>query len=186
MARQQSFLPGFDRKIGMAFGGNLNIGRRKNARPFSHRLPIHVIFKSSRAKGRWSLQAHDEKVEKLLNKFSKLYGIQVFYRANVGNHLHLLLRTRSKSYPQAKAVFQAFLRRFSGELAFQVMQAKKGQPKGRFWDAIPFTRLINWGRDFATAKTYIFKNLIEAAGLWDRKAHPDWELIDLSRAPPHG
>ncbi len=157
----------------------LNQGRRKAARPFSHRLPIHVIFKSSRAKGRWSLQTHDEKVEKLLTRYSKLYGVHIFYHANVGNHLHLLLKMRSKSYSQAKALFQAFLRRFSGELAFQIMGAKKGEPKGRFWDAIPFTRLINWGRDFATAKTYLFKNLFEASGLWDRKAHPEWEVYSI-------
>ncbi len=186
--RQQSFLPGFERKAGFAFGGNLNKGRRKAARPFSHRLPIHVILKSSRAKGRWSLQSHSDRVERLLNKYSKLYGIQVFYQANVGNHLHLLIKTRSKGYPQAKALFQAFLRRFSGELAFQIMGAKKGEPRGRFWDAIPFTRLINWGRDFATAKTYLFKNLFEASGLWDRKSHPEWEVYPIemlaAQAPP--
>jgi hypothetical protein len=36
--------------------------------------------------------------------------------------------------------------------------------KGRqFWDAIPFTRVIAWGRSLLLAKNYIVQNQMEAA-----------------------
>lgn len=181
-ARQQPLLTGFSRQE-LRFGGLLNQGKRKAARPFSHRVPIHVVLKSSRARGSWSLKRHSERVERLLRMTARAYQIRVFYHANVGNHLHLLIRTESRSYPTAKAQFQAFLRRFSGELAFQIMGAKKGEPKGRFWDAIPFSRLVHWGRDFARARVYVFKNLFETAGLWDRKRNPEWEVVEVGREP---
>jgi hypothetical protein len=34
-------------------GGQLRIGRRKIARPFSGRLPLHVVLQSTRARGSW-------------------------------------------------------------------------------------------------------------------------------------
>ena len=125
-------------------------------------------------------------MERLLKRYADLYNIHVYYHANVGNHLHLLIKTRSRSYSVAREQFQAFLRRFSGELAFQIMGAKKGDARGRFWDAIPFTRLIQWGSDFAGAKIYVFKNLFEAAGVWDRKKHPDWRIgsLKFEKPPP--
>ncbi len=51
--KQQSFLP----KLPTAHGGDLRNGRRKVARPFSHKNAIHVVLRSHRARGRWSMLA---------------------------------------------------------------------------------------------------------------------------------
>jgi hypothetical protein len=45
-----------------------------------------------------------------------------------------------------------------------VTKAKKGKKKGKFWDALSFTRVIHWGRDFKDLTTYFIKNEIESFG----------------------
>jgi len=50
-AKQLSFLP----KQELQHGGELTRGRRKTARPLDPKRPVHLVLRSSRAKGPWSL-----------------------------------------------------------------------------------------------------------------------------------
>ena len=64
------------------------------------------------------------------------------------------------------AGIQAFLRVFSGQLAMKITGGRKGNKLlERFWDARPFTRLVNWGTDFSNVVDYIFRNILETAQL---------------------
>jgi len=144
----------------LAHGGDLRTGKRKIRRPLDPKRPIHLVLKSSRARGKSSLlQSHYKKrIEFLIEQSAKRYGIKIYHFANVGNHLHLLVRT------PARANFQNFLRIITGKIAILVTKAKKGEKKGKFWDALSFTRVIHWGRDFKQLTTYFIKNQIEGFG----------------------
>jgi REP element-mobilizing transposase RayT len=98
-------------------------------------------------------------VDALVRKSAQRRGITLYRFANVGNHLHLLVKARDK------ASFQAFLREVSGRIALLVTGARKGNPVGKFWDHLAWSRLVSWGREFATVSRYLIKNLFEAEGL---------------------
>jgi len=93
------------------------------------------------------------------------WGVKVYRFANVGNHIHLLIKVPSR------AIWRRFIRELSGGIAIIVTGARKGaglkkNETGRgFWDELVFTRIVKFGRDFVGVKTYLAKNLFEAAGL---------------------
>ena len=90
---------------------------------------------------------------------------------NVGNHLHVLIKTPTR------LAFQNFLRQAAGQVAQAVTGAVKGRavlgapapgaPSARrkFWDSLAYTRVVAWGRDRANVAAYFVKNLAEALGL---------------------
>ncbi len=153
---QSSFL----KPISSSFGGEQQKGHRKTYRPLDPKSTIHLVLKSSRAKGMWSLlhRRHKTRIQDLLEKLAKENGIKIYRYANVGNHLHLLLKIHSRRG------FQKFLRVFTGRVALLITQARKGNPQGKFWDAIAFTRIVQWGKDFTRITRYFFKNEIESFG----------------------
>jgi hypothetical protein len=74
---------------------------------------------------------------------------------NMGNHLHLVVRFNDRKR------FGQFLKSFSAQLARWVTGAKRGQPKGRFWDGIPFTRVLRTSLEELQIRGYLRANLIE-------------------------
>jgi REP element-mobilizing transposase RayT len=142
-------------------GGGVRRGKRKVARPIATRKPMHVVLRSSRAVGEWSFLRKKNRVaiEALLEQISRRYGIRVIKFQNVGNHLHLLIQGKSR------VLLQSFLRTLPAKIALAITQAKKGNPQGRFFDEIIFSRVVEWGREILRLKNYFFKNQLEAAGL---------------------
>jgi hypothetical protein len=100
-------------------------------------------------------------IDGFVAKTARKWGIRVHERANVGNHLHLLVRARSRRE------FQAFLRELAGGIAMRITGSRKSfsLAGGRFWDELAYTRVVSWGRDFTRVSLYIVTNLFEAAGL---------------------
>ena len=45
-----------------------------------------------------------------------------------------------------------------------VTGARKGNPVGRFWDQLAYSRVLTWGRQFKVLQNYIAKNTVEAFG----------------------
>ena len=143
-----------------AHGGSLSIGKRKTARPLCVKRSIHIVMRASSARGNSSLlhPQHAKKVFQLLQKYSKQFEIRTYDFVNVGNHLHLLVRAKTKEG------MRNFLRAFSGHVAQLITGSGPGRPlKKRFWDFLVFTRLIEWGRAFRYAKSYLLKNVQQAA-----------------------
>ena len=148
-------------------GGALRQGRRKIERPVSTRRPMHVVLSSKRARGGWSLRKHEHDVRTALRTCAGRTGVKIYDFANVGSHLHLLLRARRRE------AFQAFLRAFAGMVAQNVTGARRGRPLGGgpFWSALAWSRVVAWGRDYWGVRHYIFRNQIEAAvGVGIRRA----------------
>ena len=138
----------------------MSLGKEKKARPIATKRPMHLIFRSSRAVGKWSFlhAKNQEKVEELLEKTARRFGVRVYRFANVGNHFHLLVQARQKRD------LQNFLRVFAQGVVFLVTGAKKGNPIGKFWDALAYSRIVEWGKDWKGMLTYLGKNLLEGRG----------------------
>jgi REP element-mobilizing transposase RayT len=152
-------LPGFKFSSRLSFGGDLARGRRKSARVFDPKRPLHVVLRSSRATGAQSLKRFDRKISEILNRQCEIHGVRVYERANAGNHLHFVLRAPSRR------ALRAFLKAVCGLVARKVTGCERGAPGvSRFWDARPFSRVVAWGRDFAGIKNYVHLNRVEALG----------------------
>src|SRR5258706_9838249 len=133
-------------------GGAVGRGRRKLERPVSVRRPMHVVLTSHRARGPWSLRLHERAVREALRAMAHRFGIRIYDFANVGSHLHLLVRARRRD------AFQGFLRSFAGIVARRGTGAKRGRPSGPFFSGIAWSRIVAWGRDYLGARHYLFRN----------------------------
>ncbi len=143
------------------FGGARCTGKRKERRPIATKRAMHLVLKSSQAVGRQSFlsKQHSKFVVELVQRLSQQWSVRIFEFSNNGNHLHLLIQARDRRG------FRAFVRSLSAILARRVTGARKGrQLKGPFWDGLPYTRIVAWGRAFALAKNYVLQNILEAAG----------------------
>lgn len=140
-------------------GGDVRQHVRKEARPFSPKCSMHVVMRSNRARGKWSLLHHHNRsrVETLVYKWANAEGVKIYRFSNVGNHLHLLLKAPSRR------TLQAFLKTFAGLCARAVTGAKKGVKTGKFWDATAYSRLIPGGA-FRVLTGYLAQNNLEAIG----------------------
>jgi REP element-mobilizing transposase RayT len=145
----QSFGPDVDPQ----HGGPTRTGQRKTSRPLEPSLPLYLVLRSSRARGKWSLlrPAADSRIRELLRELAQRHGVKVFEYTNGGDQIHLLLRAKSR------AGFQAFLRAFAGLTARLVTGAKKGKPSGKFWDALTYSRVLTWGKEFDALRDLLAK-----------------------------
>ena len=154
------------------FGGSLLKGANaREKRPVSSGHAIHVVMRSEIAKGKLSMRyrSHRKKVDDLVRRQAERWGMKIYRYANVGNHLHILLR------PASRRRFAGFLRSVSGLIARIVLQAERGSKKSvKFWQWRPFTRIVQWGRDFVRTKKYVLLNAKEAAGFLSLRKLERW------------
>jgi hypothetical protein len=115
---------------------------------------------------------------------ARRFDIRVYDFANVGTHLHLLVRARRRE------TFQSFLRSFAGIVARRVTGARRGRPSGPFFNGLAWSRVVAWGRDYFGVRHYVFRNQIEGElGPRVRRALeegpvPTQRVLALSRAGP--
>lgn len=111
------------------------------------------------------------KVAGLVASVSKRFGVKVVKYANVGNHLHLVVRLPAKGMT-SKIFYGKWIRLLTSRVAFEIGGGKKGEPlkdgegnRAKFWDAVPFSRVIHDRRGWKTIDRYVLKNELEAQGL---------------------
>lgn len=147
-----------------AFGGDLLTTRAERARrrPLSTKQSMHIVLRSTQAKGEWSFRKQPQLIERLIHKYAKRYGVKVFSFANVGNHIHMHVRLGSRfTYP-------AFIRALTGAIALAVTGANKFRKlTRRFWDRRPFSRIVTSYRAFRNMQDYVRINKLEGDG-WER------------------
>lgn len=125
---------------------------------------MHITLKSSIAVGALSLFREARWIERLVRALAGKFFVRVFEYSNNGNHLHLLVQAKDRIR------FKQFLMALSGLIATKMTSSKKGKPLARkFWDHIPFTRIVEWGRDIENVVLYIMQNQQEALGLLPRR-----------------
>lgn len=170
--RQESLLPPLTKaQRTIAHGGEHTLGKRKLRRPFDPKQALHIVLRSSKARGAWSMldPNHARNIHSHTYKLANRWGVRIYRYANVGNHIHLLIRARSRT------IFQRFLRELAGAIPIIVTGAKKSaalernaQKRG-FWDYLAFSRIVHFGRDYERILEYFAKNLFDAAGISIRK-----------------
>jgi REP element-mobilizing transposase RayT len=139
-------------------GGTVSTGLRKIARPLDTRRPVHLVLKSSHARGQKSFLSptHRLAIKRILKERARQFHVTVHHYENVGNHLHIVA-----SFPRRES-FRNFLRTVTALIARAGTGARRGKPFGqRFWDGLAFTRVIAWGRDLSGMRNYLLKNSIE-------------------------
>lgn len=141
-------------------GGSLK-GSRKRKRPVGVRSTMHLVLKSSQAKGTWSFVRHELEIRSIVERFSKKNHIQILSAAFVGNHIHLHIRAKGREK------FRAFIRAVTAAIMMKVTGFSRWAPSPegfQFWDARPYSRLISTWREFLNLKSYIEINQWEGMG----------------------
>jgi REP element-mobilizing transposase RayT len=142
----------------LTHGGILNQGKRKTARPLIPGKWHHLVMRATKAKGDLSfLRSNNRsKVNSIVKKQSAKFGIAIHSIANVGNHLHLCLKFRTRT------AWRKFLVSITALIARAITGARRGHAFGSFWDALSFSRVVMVRRDFESLCDYIAGNIIEA------------------------
>jgi REP element-mobilizing transposase RayT len=154
---------------GSDFGGNLTTkGKRKVRRPLSLRRPMHLVLKSTKAKGTLAFSPTDQKLRRLIHKMATRFGVRIYSQAQNWSHIHLVLRIPSRNS------YCAFVRALAGSLV-KTRRAGKG-----FFDLLPFTKLCSWGRQFKNLKNYCAKNEMQAWGLLAKANAPQSKIENLT------
>jgi REP element-mobilizing transposase RayT len=150
--KQSSFTHGFG-------GSLLKKSHAKTARPFKRNHATHIVLRSTKARGENSFLNHVKWINLQIKNISAACGVKIERHENVGNHLHILIRSSRRESQRA------FLRGITGTIARKFTGAKKGMQKGqKFWDALPFSRVIVGNQAYRIIQDYFNKNRIEAIG----------------------
>lgn len=174
-AAQLSFLP----PRSSAYGGTLLRTRRgrTGGRPLSTRETMHLVLRSSQARGEWSFRkpAHERRIRQIVAKFARRNGVKVLSLVNVGNHLHFHVQLTHRQ------LYRPFIRGMTAAIAMAVTGASRWRKgtRARFWDYRPFTRIVRGFRAFLTLRDYMAINRLEGAGVPRERAR--WLV---TRAPP--
>lgn len=150
-ARPLSYLP----RVPLHYGGESVRGRRKRARPFDPRRPVHLVLRSSAARGAHSLlhPHHRKQVDGAVRRLARKWRVRIHRYRNAGHGLQLLVQADEKRR------FQAFLRELAGRVAMLVTGAAKGRGR-KFWDHLAWSRVVDWGRDFKRTVLAVLRNLL--------------------------
>lgn len=141
---------GFKRKT--VFGGQLLKGNARQARPIDSKLPLHLVLRSH---GRVSMRGPKlyGRVHAIVEQITQKYGVTLYEWANVGNHLHFVIRVTKRQ------LWSAFIRELTGRIALAA------RSRGKFWIYKPFTRVVHgWRQAFRQVKDYVTLNRHEAEG----------------------
>ncbi len=183
--RQLRLLP----RGSLAHGGELFRTRagRRGPRPLSTRHTVHLVLRSSQARGDWSFRQlrNQGRIRRLTDRFAARYGIRVLDLANVGNHLHFQLKLSNRR------LYAPFIRALTGAIALQVTGRSRWKKDPRdpatqrrpFWDYRPFTRIVVGRRGYLTLRDYLAINHWEGRG-FDRATSREIVRGEFRRLAP--
>lgn len=157
-----------------AHGGSLAIKKRRAKRPLNIKQSHHITMKSHHAVGSRSLFKHKKMILRIIKKNSLRFQIKIYEYAIQGNHIHLLVKAKSREG------LQNFFRVIAGHVAQRILKdfplkmvcsnttggapettsgCEKNQRK--FWSYLLYSRIVSWGKDFKNVVSYIQKNTLE-------------------------
>ncbi|HEX4926026.1 MAG TPA: transposase, partial [Bdellovibrionales bacterium] len=138
---------------------------RAGPRPLATRHSMHLVLRSSKAKGAWSFKAaaNERRIREIVKRFSAKFGVRLISLAVVGNHLHFHIRLANRF------TYAPFIKAVTAAIAMAVTGASRWNPlktsaKDRFWDYRPFTRVILGMKAFLNLRDYIHINQLEGFG----------------------
>jgi REP element-mobilizing transposase RayT len=132
---------------------------RQNPRPLAVKSTMHLVLRSTHAKGKWRFQATRDKWKPILNKFAVKYGVKILSKADPGNHIHLHIQLSNRHS------YRKFIRAVTAAIAMAITGASRWKKIDfKFWDRRPFTRIVIGGRGFLNVSDYVRVNALEARG----------------------
>lgn len=147
-------------KASQAFGGILlRKARYRTRRPLSTKRSVHVVLRSSQAKGSLAFQhpKNRKRIEKLCSEYAQRFGIKLRHYGNGSDHLHLIIKIKRK------AAYASFIRALTGAIALKLTGANRTRGnQTRFWDFRPFTSLVSCEPTYRLAKDYVTLNFLES------------------------
>lgn len=174
--KKRSTQKSFFKREKSEYGGDLLRTRagRKRARPLSTKFTMHLVLRSTKAKGAKSFIRHRKFIDETLTKFANKYGVAIVSSGNAGNHLHLQIKLATRYS------YKPFIRAVTGVIAMKiggVSRWTKGESKQvsgiyedsriqskRFWDRRPFTRIVESFKAYSNLKNYVRVNELEGFG----------------------
>lgn len=143
------------------FGGSHLTSHPKRARPLDRKLPIHVVLRSKKSVLR--APANFAFVNRIVTTAAKKYGIRLYEFANVGNHIHLLIKISTPG------LWRRFIREITGRIAQFALKLGARDRSDGFWLHRPFTRIVrSLRRAYRVVQDYILLNRLESEGFIDR------------------
>lgn len=149
-----------------AHGGELRRRRSgRKARPISTRFSMHLVLRSTLARGIWSFVRGKNRgmILNLISKHALASGVQILSSGNAGNHFHLHVR------PRGRREYKHFVRALAGDISLQLRKivGAHGErlPQRNFWDRRPFTTIVATAHYVATLTDYIKVNMLEGNGV---------------------
>lgn len=172
-----------------AHGGVLRKRRAgRGARRVSTRYSMHLVLRSSQARGEWSLARPEHRlmIDRVLAKHAARFHVHLLGTGNAGNHLHIRAQfSRRKLYIK-------FIRAVTGEIALKIKRSARATRASRavwavqaahsvgnktihhgrstptqsrsFWDHRPFSSIVAGARYVARLTDYIKINHLEGHG----------------------
>ena len=135
------------------FGGSLLIGKRKNERTLAFKKPMHLVLKGD-IKVSGSLLNHRKIIDQQIQSLAEKFFVKIYNYAIERTHVHFAVRFNDKEN------YKRFIRALTGRLA-QLLKIK--------FIYRPYTKIIEWGRQFQNLLLYVTQNHQEAMGLRDYK-----------------
>jgi len=134
----------FEEKLTREFGGTLNKGRRKNARPLDTKRSLHLVLKCTNP---FLLLRRRAEIEKEIYRMCRRFGLKIYRIAIQADHIHLSVRVPSRIlyFRWIRGLTSSLVRKASG-LKFALR---------------PYSRIVSWGREFKAICNYIFANFQE-------------------------
>jgi REP element-mobilizing transposase RayT len=143
--------------------------RHHKIRSFRQGFALHVVLKSYHQVF-WGKRAK-ETTDFVLSRYGRYFGVKVYHRAIVGHHLHLIL------LPRSKGDLAGFLREVSGQISLRLWKAETA-----FWSSRPWSRVLQWGKDYGIATKYVALNYLEGMKLITRRKKAQSELKIYERS----
>jgi REP element-mobilizing transposase RayT len=148
-------------------------GRRKIFRPLDRKRRLHIVLKSSHARGTNNFVNNKLRVAALIEGKAKVYGVVIHGCEIMRDHIHIFVSFKSRE------LIQSFMKVTTGLIARSITKAAKGKPFGkRFWDGLAFTRIITGRRDFASMRNLAKNKLEREEGTLQRRAVEFHESVE--------
>lgn len=137
-----------------SFGGSLTIGKRKAKRPLKVNQPLHLILK---ANYKFVFNPRNHTLIKLIENQAVKFEIKIDQLAVNFSHIHFVIRFSSEDH------YKKFIRSLTSLLAIKI---RKQYPEFQnIFQLRPYTRVIEWGKDYNNVLHYSLKNIHEAYGV---------------------
>ncbi len=139
------------------FGGRLLFKKRKSKRPLSTKNPTHLVL---RLKNRIPslFNPRDRNLKNLFLSLAEKNEVKIYHLVFNHTHCHCVIMLKHRQN------YIRFIRELTSRLVAYFTKQIKVNLK-RIFDARPWTRIIQWGKDFMTISNYMKKNEKESGVL---------------------